>query len=82
MPVEPWKIPKIDGAGPGSYRASESFDKTQKPKDFLVSKATSPRVGYTEGFAKLTSKNPGVGHYKNIDRGYKMINKQTLENIE
>jgi hypothetical protein len=27
-PLEPWKIQKMDGVGPGSYEFDKAFDKT------------------------------------------------------
>ena len=79
--VEPWKIPKMDGVGPGSYQSPEAFDKTQKPKEFYIHKSTGKRTGFCEGISKLASKVPGVGTYKDIDRGFKTINKPTFETI-
>ena len=38
---EDWKIPKMDGAGPGSYDMENSFNKTQNLRDYLISKQTS-----------------------------------------
>lgn len=74
-----WRIAKMDGAGPGSYESPQAFDKTQKPKEYLVSKQTSNRNVFTDRFAKLYANNPGVGMYKECDRGFKVINKPTFE---
>lgn len=72
----------MDGVGPGSYGSPEAFDKTQKPREYMISKATSKRTGFTEGFSQLTAKNPALGQYKDVDRGLKMINKPTFDVIK
>ena len=74
-----WRISKVDGPAPGSYDYTQSFDKTQKPKEFLVSKQTGNRQSYTDRYAKLFSSNPGAGTYKEIDKGFKQINKHTFD---
>ena len=73
----------MDGVGPGSYSAVEAFDKNCKPREYpSTAKATSQRVSFTDGYAKLTQKNPAVGVYKDVDRGFKLMNKPTFDAIK
>lgn len=67
----------MDGAGPGSYDFPKSYDTTQRHK-VSMAKQTDNRVGFTDSYAKLYKYIPGMGHYKEVDRGLKVIGKETL----
>ena len=72
-----WKIKKEDGAGPGSYNFTESYDNTQKRR-VSMSKVSQERKSFTDAHIKMKKGVPGMGLYKNIDRGYKMTGRETL----
>lgn len=76
--ADDWRIAKVDGAAVGSYDSPQAFDRTQRAKEFLISKATSQRKVFTDRYALLYKTNPGVGYYKEIDKGFKLISKPTF----
>jgi hypothetical protein len=78
---EDWKIPKMDGAGPGTYDMEVSFYRTQNMREFLVAKQTGQRKAFTDTFAKLYEKNPAVGTYKEIDKGFKIIRQPLFDDL-
>ncbi len=80
-PLEPWKIQKMDGVGPGSYEFDRAFDKTQKPKEYLIAKNTSNRTVFTDSYAKLYKQYPAPDAYKDIDKGYKLQGTGTFDTL-
>ena len=70
---EDWRIPKMDGAGPGTYDSTKAYDKFVSPREFLVSKQTENRTGFTDAYAKLFKANPDMQHYREVDRGFRVV---------
>lgn len=71
--AEDWRIPKMDEVGPGSYDSTKAYDKFISPRDFLVSKQTENRTGFTDAYAKLFKANPDMQYYREVDRGFRVV---------
>lgn len=66
----------MDGPAPGSYEPTKAHDYVTMKKDFVTeTKSTSNRTNFTEAYAKLYKYIPGMGHYKEIDKGLALRSK-------
>lgn len=62
------KLEKKDGPAPGSYKIEDAISKTQWV-DKKPALAKSKLTGFIENYNQLHKHSPGVGTYKEIDRG-------------
>lgn len=69
-PPTTWKHEKKDGPGPGSYEQGKAHDKMVSPRVTSTPKQCSQRVTFSDQYVKSHKYIPGVGKYKEIDRGY------------
>lgn len=76
-PGSSWKIAKTKEAGPGTYDDLKAYDTTQRRK-VGVAKPTEKRQSFVDTIAKQHKYKPGVGKYKEIDRGLKLVGRETL----
>lgn len=60
----------MDSPGPGSYDTIDAEKSTQKPKLVGPINSTGKRTTFTENYSKLTKQNPGLGYYKESDKGF------------
>lgn len=65
------KIAKNSSPGPGSYDDQGSVEKTQwRPPKGVSMKILKGASRYLDALVDRKKKIPGVGNYKNLDKGY------------
>lgn len=71
-----WRIAKEDGPAPGLYDVIKCEADTQKRRTQGPPKRDQLRVIFTDTEAKRRKYVPGMGHYKELDKGLNAISKR------
>jgi len=74
-----WRIAKEDGPAPGSYDTVTAEKSTQKRRTEGPPERRQLRVIFTDTEAKRRKFVPGLGHYKELDKGLNAICKRPFD---